>query len=138
MKTQKDKTYLHEKHISASTFSARNSRSIGSCPGAPPRGFNWGGGRILFRQTHQPPNSVFFSGFGHFILKITNNVKNKLFKNICKNRDFWGGRPPQTFEPGGASPRPVPPASAPMLLPVHCTFCVLNKAESTAPKRHQL
>ena len=34
-----------------------------------------GGGRNLFRQTHLPPNSVFSSDFGHFILKILNNVK---------------------------------------------------------------
>ena len=31
------------------------------------------GGRILAHQTHLPPNSDFFSGFGHFFLKILKN-----------------------------------------------------------------
>ena len=64
---------------------------------APPRSFDWGGGRILVRQTHLPPNSDFPSDFGHFILKILKNLEKLVSslnkKKICKNSDFWGDVP---------------------------------------------
>ena len=76
---------------------------------APPRSFDWGGGRILVRQTHLPPNYDFSSDFGHFILKILKNLKFLVsyLKQNFKNRYFGGGgRPPSTFWLGGRVPRP--------------------------------
>ena len=82
--------------------------------GASPRSFVWGGGGRIHgqgTQTHLPPKSCFSSDFGHFILKMLENV---IFayvsrKKILKYHNFWGGRPPLIFRLRGTRPPPHPP-----------------------------
>ena len=59
--------------------------------------FDWrGGGRILVCEPHLPPNSDFSSDFGHFMLKIWKNLKNKIFKKVYKI-DISAGTSPTEF-----------------------------------------
>ena len=73
-----------------------------------------GGGRFHVPQTHLPPNFDFSSDFGHFILKISENLKIliRTQKKILKSRDFWGTSPRNFGPVGGRVPRP--PAAASM------------------------
>ena len=83
-------------------------------PGAPPRIFDWGG-RIQVLQIQLPPNSNFSLDFGHFILKILENLKFWcVFRIFSSKVVISGGTSPRILDRGDASPRPPPPAAAPM------------------------
>ena len=54
------------------------------------------GGRIQVSINHLTPNSKFFSDFGHFIMKMLNDLKilaNLYQEFFVKKRDFWGISP---------------------------------------------
>ena len=69
-----------------------------------------GGGRILVRQTHLPPNSDFSSDFGHFVSKILKNIK-KLLVHLKDSVKIVisGGMSPFYFLTGGTRPPSPPP-----------------------------
>ena len=68
------------------------------CSGASQRSFDGGGGgadsdwkgRIQVSRNHLPPNSDFSSDFAHFILEISEDLKEiaNIKKIFFKNRDF--------------------------------------------------
>ena len=71
--------------------------------GAPPRSFDWGTDSV---SSNPPtPKFCFLHGFRSLYFENIEQCKffRKLLKNICKNREFWGGRPTQTIEPGDVS-----------------------------------
>ena len=65
-----------------------------------------GGGQILFFQTHLPPN-CFLLGFWPLYFGNLELCKffGKLFKNSCKNLNFWGDIPLRLLNWGDASPQ---------------------------------
>ena len=65
-----------------------------------------GGGQIRVNQNHLPPNSNFSSDFGHFILKILEDLKifTNMNKSFFKNRNFWGDTPTEFRTGGGHVP----------------------------------
>ena len=72
-------------------------------------------------QAYIPPKFSFSSDFGHFILKMFENVKNSCVKKkILKYYNFWGMSLADFSTAGDASPPPVPPLSTPMRRPGAC------------------
>ena len=60
-------------------------------------------------QSHLPPNSIFSSDFGHFILKMLDYSKmlgTCVKKKVAEMSQFLGGRPPLISRLRGRVPRP--------------------------------
>ena len=73
-----------------------------------------GGGPILLRQAHLPPNSDFSPDFGHFFLKILKNMKflvSPLKKTVVKIV-ISGGTSPSDFSTGERVPPRLPGVGA--------------------------